>query len=139
MSSLSGEAAARGAVVSRSCRVADVSYRAFLAARDAPRIHWADPDGLELSGVGDAATVTASGADRFEAVREWATALFDDTDHDGPEVARPRLLGGFAFRDDHAPEDFGLSPLGETDEEAQKPLWGGEDLDCIPDPEGWSA
>ncbi|MGB9965871.1 isochorismate synthase [Halobacterium hubeiense] len=104
MSSLSGEAAARGAVVSRSCRVADVSYRAFLAARQAPRIHWADPDGLELSGVGAAATVTAAGADRFDAVREWATALYDDADHDGPAVARPRLLGGFAFHDDHTPE-----------------------------------
>ncbi|MCG1003052.1 MULTISPECIES: isochorismate synthase MenF [Halobacterium] len=103
MSSLSGEAAARGAVVSRSCRVADVSYRAFLAARDAPRIHWADPDGLELSGVGTAATVTAAGSDRFDAVREWASALFDDTNHDGPHVARPRLLGGFAFHDDHSP------------------------------------
>jgi len=104
MSSLSGEAAARGAVVSRSCRVADVSYRAFLAARDAPRIHWADPDGLELSGCGAAATVTAAGSDRFGDVREWATALFDDRDHDGPAVARPRLLGGFAFHDDHTAE-----------------------------------
>jgi len=84
--------------------VADVSYRAFLAARDPPRIHWADPDGLELSGCGAAATVTAAGEERFEAVREWATALFDDRDHDGPAVARPRLLGGFAFHDDHAPE-----------------------------------
>jgi hypothetical protein len=40
---------------------------------------------------------------------------------------------------DHDPEDFGLSPLGETNEEAQGSLWGGEDLDCIPDPEGWCA
>jgi menaquinone-specific isochorismate synthase len=101
MSSLSGEAAVRGTVVSRSCRVSDVSYRAFLASRDAPRIHWADPDGLELSGVGSAATVTASGTDRFETVREWADALLADHDYDGPEVARPRLLGGFAFHDDH--------------------------------------
>ena len=103
MSSLSGETAATdaGAVVSRSCRVSDVSYRAFLAANDAPRIHWADPAGLEISGVGAAARVTASGAERFETVREWAAALFAERDHDAPRVARPRLLGGFAFLDDH--------------------------------------
>ncbi|MFC3476400.1 isochorismate synthase [Halobacterium litoreum] len=101
MSSLSGEAAVQGPVVSRSCRVADVSYRAFLASRDAPRIHWADPDGVEVSGVGATAVVTAAGGDRFDAVREWADALFADADHDGPEVARPRALGGFAFFDDH--------------------------------------
>lgn len=39
----------------------------------------------------------------------------------------------------HAPEDFGLSPLGETNEDAQGSLWDAEDLDCIPDPDGWSA
>jgi len=102
MSSLSGESTVRGPVVSRSIRVADVSYRAFLASRDPPRIHWAAPGGLELSGAGVAAAVTASGADRFDDVREWADRLFADRDHDGPAVARPRLLGGFAFFDDHA-------------------------------------
>lgn len=101
MSSLSGEAAVHGTVVSRSCRVVEVSYRAFLANRAPPRIHWADPDGLELSGVGAAATVTANGQDRFESVREWADALLGDLDFDGPDIARPRLLGGFAFHDDH--------------------------------------
>ncbi|MDL0128953.1 hypothetical protein [Halobacterium salinarum] len=30
----------------------------------------------------------------------------------------------------HDPEDFGLSPLGETDEEAQRPLWGGRVWRC---------
>jgi len=101
MSSLSGESTVHGPVVSRSARVADVSYRAFLASRDPPRIHWADPDGLELSGAGAAAAVTASGAERFDAVRKWADRLFAESDHDGPDVARPRLLGGFAFFDHH--------------------------------------
>jgi menaquinone-specific isochorismate synthase len=45
--------------------------------------------------------VTAAGDGRFDEVREWARELFEDRDHDGPEVARPRLLGGFAFLDDH--------------------------------------
>lgn len=83
--------------------MADVSYRAFLAAGDAPRIHWADPDGLELSGTGAAASVTATGGARFDEVRNWADELFEGRDHDGPAVARPRLLGGFAFHDDHEP------------------------------------
>jgi len=103
MSSLAGETTADGPVVARSCRVADVSYRAFLAARDAPGFHWADPDGLEVSGAGTAAAVTASGEDRFATVRAWADDLFDAVDYDGPEAARPRLLGGFAFFDDHEP------------------------------------
>ncbi|WP_232688606.1 isochorismate synthase [Halobacterium zhouii] len=103
MSSLSGETAAAdtGTVVSRSCRVDAVSYRGFLEANDAPRIHWADPDGLELSGVGAAARVTASGGERFDAVREWADDLLAEHDHGGPDVARPRLLGGFSFLADH--------------------------------------
>jgi menaquinone-specific isochorismate synthase len=103
MGSLSGETTAAdvGTVVSRSCRVADVSYRAFRAANDAPRIHWADPEGLEISGVGAATRVTASGPQRFEEVRAWADALLADPQHSGPDVARPRLLGGFAFVDDH--------------------------------------
>jgi menaquinone-specific isochorismate synthase len=103
MSSLAGEARVRGPVVSRSCRVADVSYRAFLAARSPPRFHWADPDGLEVSGAGAAAAVTAAGEDRFDAVREWAEDAFSTYDHDGPPAARPRLFGGFAFFDDHEP------------------------------------
>jgi menaquinone-specific isochorismate synthase len=103
MSSLAGEATVRGPVVSRSCRVADVSYRAFLADRDPPRFHWADPDGLELSGVGAAAAVTASGAERFDSVRQWADDAFSEYDHDGPTAARPRALGGFAFFEDHEP------------------------------------
>lgn len=103
MSSLSGETAVHGTVVSRSCQVAEVSYRAFLAAGEPARIHWADPAGLELSGTGVATSVTATGAQRFDDVREWARDLFEDRDHDGPDVARPRLFGGFAFHDDHEP------------------------------------
>ncbi len=104
MSSLAGEATADGPVVATSCRVADVSYRAFLAARAAPGFHWADPDGLELSGAGTAAGVTAAGENRFETVRAWADDLFDDLDYDGPPAARPRLLGGFSFFADHDAE-----------------------------------
>ncbi|MCF2238171.1 isochorismate synthase MenF [Halobacterium salinarum] len=101
MSSLAGETTADGPVVATSCRVADVSTRAFLAAHAEPGFHWADPDGLELSGAGTAASVTAAGGDRFAAVREWSTGLFADLTHDGPDAARPRLFGGFSFFDAH--------------------------------------
>jgi menaquinone-specific isochorismate synthase len=92
---------AGGTLVSRSVPVGDVAFRSFLAARDAPRIHWASPDGLEVAGCGAAARIAADGPDRFETVRAEATALFADADADGPAAVRPRLFGGFAFRDDH--------------------------------------
>ena len=56
-------------LVGRTRAVDDVSYRAFLAAQDAPRLHWATPDGLEIVGAGTAAELTASGHGRFETLR----------------------------------------------------------------------
>jgi len=91
-------------VVSRVREIPDVSFRAFLAAHAPPRLHWADLEGLELIGAGAAARLTATGADRFDAVREQATALFDAVDHEGPPQTRPRLLGGFSFDPEHQPE-----------------------------------
>lgn len=40
---------------------------------------------------------------------------------------------------DHTPEDFGLAPIGERNEEAQQPLWDAEDSDPSANPERWSA
>lgn len=90
-------------LVSRSAPVDDVSFRSFLATRDAPRIHWASPDGLEVAGCGEAARIAADGANRFDTVRHAAESLFATVIHDGPEAARPRLFGGFAFLEDHQP------------------------------------
>lgn len=92
-----------GNLASRSCQVPEVSFAAFLSARGAPRVRWTAPDGQEVAAVGTAATVTASGPDRFETVREQAESLFDEVDADGPPATRPRLFGGFAFHDDHEP------------------------------------
>ncbi|WP_254537909.1 isochorismate synthase [Halomarina litorea] len=89
-------------LVSRTCEVPDVSYRAFLAAQPVPRIHWSAPDGLEIAGGGAAARLVAEGPGRFEALREDAAALFSDLDVDGPHAARPRLVGGAAFNERHA-------------------------------------
>jgi menaquinone-specific isochorismate synthase len=92
-------------LVSRTCEVADVSYRAFLDSEPVPRVHWSAPDGLEIVGGGVAARLRAEGPDRFDAVRAGADALFADHDFDGPAAARPRVQGGVSFdvHDDRPP------------------------------------
>ncbi|PSP75586.1 isochorismate synthase [Halobacteriales archaeon QS_1_68_20] len=90
-------------LVSRSRRISDVSFSAFLADREAPRVRWTAPDGTEIAAAGSTATVTADGQDRFETVRERADRLLADVDVDGPAATRPRLFGGFAFHADHEP------------------------------------
>ncbi len=94
---------AAGRLVSRSRRVADVSFLAFLADSSSPRVHWASPAGLELVGSGATARLSASGESRFDDLRAGAETLFDDLDHRGPPVTRPRAVGGIAFDADHEP------------------------------------
>ncbi|ESP88593.1 isochorismate synthase [Candidatus Halobonum tyrrellensis] len=101
--------AADATLVSRSCEVSDVSFRAFLAARDRgePRVHWASPAGLELVGGGAAVRLTAEGADRFDRLRADAATVFADTDvgaEAGSAATRPRMLGGVAFDAAHEPD-----------------------------------
>jgi menaquinone-specific isochorismate synthase len=93
-----------GRLVSRSREIGDVSFRAFLAAHDPPRLQWASPSGLELAGVGVTARATAEGSGRFEAVRDRAASAFADADCSDDGAARPHFVGGFAFRDDHSPD-----------------------------------
>ncbi|MFC4551614.1 MULTISPECIES: isochorismate synthase [Halorussus] len=92
------------ALVSRTCELpehAAQTTRAFLASRESPRIFWASPYGPELAGGGTAARITADGSDRFDEIRAAAADLFAGLDYDGPDLARPRLFGGFAFHDSH--------------------------------------
>ncbi|WP_158057077.1 isochorismate synthase [Halorussus halophilus] len=88
-------------LVSRTTKLPDRTARAFLVGRDAPRVYWSSPYGPELAGSGTAARITADGPDRFDAVRDGAQNLFSNLGYDGPELARPRLFGGFAFHDQH--------------------------------------
>jgi menaquinone-specific isochorismate synthase len=102
--------------VVRSCPVESVSMRALLRALDRPRFAWADRPTTDAETVGDstltvaaggaAATLTASGPDRFETVRARARALFDRLEGPDtlPHAARPRLCGGFSFTDRHDAE-----------------------------------
>ncbi len=99
-----GQLSAGSPLVTRTCRVPDVSFRSFLAGREAPRLYWTSPDGLEIAATGAVARITADGEDRFDAVREAATDLFDSVDtDDGPDATRPRLFGGFSFDAEHDP------------------------------------
>jgi menaquinone-specific isochorismate synthase len=71
-------------------------------APHAPRIYWEqDPNDLTFAGYGLAATLTASGPDRFQVIQQQAARLFahaiQATDDTPPHVG-PRLFGGFAFR-----------------------------------------
>jgi menaquinone-specific isochorismate synthase len=88
-------------LVSRTVEVPDVSFRAFLAGRDAPRVLWAAPDGLEIVGGGAAARLEADGRDRFDRLRAGAAAAFARIDHEGPPATRPRFLGGLSYDPDH--------------------------------------
>ena len=85
-------------------RTTDIDAPAFAAAFDvlpAPRTTWSAPGDALVLGSGAAATLTASGADRFAAIRAKADELFDSGDvHAGTEAARPRLFGGFAFHEE---------------------------------------
>jgi len=102
-----GESAQRPAttLVSRTCELPESSLVSLLAVRPGPRVVWTAPAEPDLVGLGVAAELTTDGPGRFDAVREAATALFESVDlgADAPAVARPRLLGGFAFHDEHAP------------------------------------
>ncbi|WP_266076462.1 isochorismate synthase [Haladaptatus caseinilyticus] len=104
-----GQLSAGASLVTRTCRISDVSFRSFLAGRQAPRIYWTTPDGLEVAASGAVARVTATGNARFDTVRERASDLFVSLDVDGgPKATRPRLFGGFSFHAKHEP----MSPWG---------------------------
>ncbi|GAB7091282.1 isochorismate synthase MenF [Halorubrum luteum] len=85
-------------VVSRTTDVDALAFAEVFDALPAPRTMWSGPDDALVLGGSAAATLTASGSDRFERIRTAAAELFDSGDvHAGTEAARPRLFGGFAF------------------------------------------
>ncbi|MFO1408359.1 MAG: isochorismate synthase [Steroidobacteraceae bacterium] len=79
----------------------------FAAAGTAPRYYWEQPSaGRFRVGVGAAARLEFSGADRFRAANEAARALFDRLRWSGAGPRLGHLFAGFAF----AP----TGPAGET-------------------------
>ncbi|GAB7008600.1 isochorismate synthase [Halorubrum trueperi] len=87
-------------LVSRTTGIDAPPFAAAFDALPSPRTTWNAPDDALVLGSGAAATLTASGTDRFADVRAAAANLFDSGDvHAGTEAARPRLFGGFAFHE----------------------------------------
>lgn len=101
------ESAAResGVLVSRTVSLPAASLLSFALATDRPQSVWATPGEASFATWGAAAELSADGPERFSTVRRVATDIFEDVDRpaDAPRVARPRLVGGFAFHDDHEP------------------------------------
>jgi len=94
------------ALISRSVRIPTPPFRAVVAAADSPRTVWAAPEEATVVASGAAAALTATGTDRFAAIRGAADELFASGDvHAGTLAARPRLFGGFAFHEEHADGD----------------------------------
>ena len=87
-------------LVSRTTPIDEPAFAAAFEALPSPRTTWSAPDDALVIGGGAAATLTASGSDRFAAIRAATTELFDSGDvHAGTEAARPRVFGGFAFHE----------------------------------------
>lgn len=92
-------------VVTRGCAVSAPPMRAFFEATDRPTFVWQTAT-RAVAVRGASATVTGSGPDRFEDVRRTGKRLLDACtvpDH-VPNVARPRLFGGFSFHENDGSE-----------------------------------
>jgi len=77
-----------------------------LAPSGVQRVHWQHADDeLAFAGWGIATEIVAYGRDRFASIKMQSDALFADAQLDLPSEAAPRLVGGFAFRDDFAAAD----------------------------------
>jgi len=94
------ESTVGGPVVTRGCRIDSGSVRSVLDTDERPRFAWATST-ESFAAAGSAATITAEGPERFAAMRSATADLFDrcETPDGLPSVARPRLVGGFAFHD----------------------------------------
>jgi len=93
-------------LVSRSVRASVPSLRAALDAVPGPRTFWTAPDEATVVAGGAAATLTADGRNRFDAIKEGIDRVLRAGDvHAGTEAACPRLFGGFAFHDEGTEDD----------------------------------
>ena len=104
-----------GRLVSASLPVADLQVERFLqAASGQERFFWRDGrQGIAFAGMGVAAHLMGYGRSRIAAIQRQAGELFASAET-GPaprhrraprsELALPRLFGGFAFREDFAPD-----------------------------------
>ncbi|MDY6818261.1 MAG: isochorismate synthase [Halobacteriales archaeon] len=90
-----------GVLRTKTRELGDCAATDALRVADGNRLFWSDPDGTQIAAIGSAATITATGADRFQSVRATAEDLFRTQDRsDMDRQVRPRLFGGFAFHPD---------------------------------------
>ncbi|MDX1664473.1 MAG: isochorismate synthase [Candidatus Promineifilaceae bacterium] len=105
--------AADGRVVSLSVPCPGVSPAVFLAAaRGGERFFWEDVrQDISYAGFGVAANLLAWGPERFDHIHAQARALFAGARllSAAPDLAAPRLFGGFSFRDDFIPDELWAS------------------------------
>jgi menaquinone-specific isochorismate synthase len=98
-----------GRLVSLSLPCPAVSLAHFLQqGRGRERFYWeTSRDHIAFAGIGTAVELIAYGPDRFEKIRDRAGELFDGAVmlSDTHPFTRPRLFGGFAFRDDFVPDN----------------------------------
>lgn len=98
-----------GRLLSCSLPCSGIDFAGFLeAAGGQPRYYWENrKDSLAFAGAGTAVELNAWGEDRFGKIAADARALFADAlvRDSGNALAGPRLIGGFAFRGDFAPDN----------------------------------
>ncbi len=96
-------------LVSYSLPITDISAMDFLhQAQGQERFFWEDVrDHIVFAGFGAAANLMAWGNGRYQSIQQQAQELFTDAIllNDVPDLAKPRLFGGFAFRDDFLPDN----------------------------------
>lgn len=80
-----------------AARVASGAINTVAAHHQAPRIWWHQPDGTAMAAAGERTAIRIDGPGRFQEVQRWANAVADRLSFTGPEIARPRFFGGFAF------------------------------------------
>ena len=108
-------AARHGRLVSASRPVTDLPFESFLrAAKGQERFFWRDgKQHITFAGTGVAAHLIGYGRSRIAAVQRQAREIFSSAEtrlatrhRKAPksELALPRLFGGFAFREDFAPD-----------------------------------
>ncbi len=103
----SAETALDGTLVSYAIPAPQLTADCFLRhALGRERFSW-QHDAVTMAGFGAAAELFAWGENRVADIERQAAALFADAVmlSDTPAEAKPRLFGGFAFRDDFTPDN----------------------------------
>lgn len=101
----------QGQFISYSLPWPATSLLSFLRqAANAPRIYWeSQKSPLAFAGWGVAATLTASGPQRFQRMAQAVADLFQQMtllNEDLPPLVGPRLFGGFAFEPEHTAQEI---------------------------------